>query len=1103
MRVLMLAPGVGLGGADVGVVDWCASAAGTGIAPYLLTTQFGQDNSRFDDAASKCVTAEHLPNRLRPADMPAAILDVVDEHGIEVVHVMNSRVGFDLLPHLHARVPTVVQFHNEERSGRGFPRHVASRYDQWVSAYSVVSSDMAASLERHGVTPKKIHRILLGVDTDHYRSLSRSDTHSRILWAGRLSYQKRPELVLEIARVLRDRGVNARIDIAGGGELEGDLAASIHLERLGDLIELHGDIRDLISYYERAGLVLLTSRYEGIPRVIYEAFAMERPVVAPSVGGIGELVDERNGLLLDPAATADDYANEIEQLLNNPPMRAALGAAGRARVLQDGSLHTMIDAHRALYEECIRSHTPTDCVSARAGVPNDSIALLLTTADERATSLRRADSIPGGERALCVVGYLSDIPHGDSVPLRNEHEAHTLGHATLVPLPGALPLDDAIAFAVWRAEQALGHELPPPSHRALATAEAAFIDHPLLGPGAPSSRGEPRDLRATIIAGDEDGLAQLAAVSLQQALESDGIRVTRSNDIDASTGPLGALIIVGEHPLLDPAVTEDHPTRPSWIIVGNDHIDTPIMNRAQHRIAHCLAALHLDGLEARRWHDTGISAQFLHVPVSVARPEGGNAISNTVFIGPLSAHSEELLAHAIEEQRFERPPVFAIRDTAIAGLTPEPTADILGGVQSVLSATGQLLAPNWSETTPPSRFLLNLAQAWGIDVIQLGDDLEREGPSDLESMSAEALRGLIEQSTAIREVAIALHGDLLTFGEAAATQSAAAPESESDSRHGKRDRGQKRQSLERIALLRALAPEREAQRTSNAAWDRAEPAITVVITAYQQSEYVIECVRSILVASKRLTDAQIECIVDTDGDSEAFAMVQDRISEGAPEFIGIPVLCVDAGVNRGLAAARNHAADFARAPLLFFLDADDVLEPEGLALLTSALDADPDAGFSYGLLRLFGQREGLANRYPWSRDRLVHGNYIGSLTMIRRDAYQKVRGFDPEMNDRYGGFEDYELWLKFAAQGERGAFVPSVVAAYRQSAATMVSTTLLDVWSVVAALQQRYPTLPWPFRLERDTNADAVPDLERIGTMSEKSAQRALKRLERKLKSKR
>jgi glycosyltransferase involved in cell wall biosynthesis len=115
---------------------------------------------------------------------------------------------------------------------------------------------------------------------------------------------------------------------------------------------IRGDVRDLMAV---ADVVVLPSYREGIPRVLIEAAAMGRPLVATDVPGCREVV--RNGVngLLVPARDAVALAEAIESLLKNPKLRAEFGAASRRlaeeRFSDQRVVGCILDLYRALLAE--------------------------------------------------------------------------------------------------------------------------------------------------------------------------------------------------------------------------------------------------------------------------------------------------------------------------------------------------------------------------------------------------------------------------------------------------------------------------------------------------------------------------------------------------------------------------------------------------------------------------------------------------------------------------------------------------------------------------------------------------------------------------------
>ena len=71
----------------------------------------------------------------------------------------------------------------------------------------------------------------------------------------------------------------------------------------------------------------------------------------------------------------------------------------------------------------------------------------------------------------------------------------------------------------------------------------------------------------------------------------------------------------------------------------------------------------------------------------------------------------------------------------------------------------------------------------------------------------------------------------------------------------------------------------------------------------------------------------------------------------------------------------------------FFLDADNAVYPHGLLRLARVLDAQPDAAVAYGMIAGFGDDDRLVSAYPWDPERLVFGNYIDAMAMVRRSVW--------------------------------------------------------------------------------------------------------------------
>ncbi len=154
----------------------------------------------------------------------------------------------------------------------------------------------------------------------------------------------------------RDRGVRARVLLAGDGELRRRLDARIARERLGEVVKLlgaqpHEAIPELLAGATAMVLPSIRARdgqMEGIPVALMEAMAAGVPVVATRLSGIPELVvDGESGLLVperDPAALADAMA----RLAGDAALGARLAYGGRIAVQERFDRARNVEALEAL-----------------------------------------------------------------------------------------------------------------------------------------------------------------------------------------------------------------------------------------------------------------------------------------------------------------------------------------------------------------------------------------------------------------------------------------------------------------------------------------------------------------------------------------------------------------------------------------------------------------------------------------------------------------------------------------------------------------------------------------------------------------------------------
>jgi colanic acid/amylovoran biosynthesis glycosyltransferase len=183
---------------------------------------------------------------------------------------------------------------------------------------------------------ERIQIVRCGVDPKFLQALPTAVPDvDQVVCVGRLSRQKSQLLLIEAVAQLRRQGVGIQVVLAGDGELRGEIEAAIDRHQL----QAHVRITGWVSAEEVKRLMLqsrgvvLASAMEGLPVVLMEAMALQRPVVATWIAGIPELVVPREHGWLVPAGSVEALARAMGELLATPvEALQAMGERGRRAV---------------------------------------------------------------------------------------------------------------------------------------------------------------------------------------------------------------------------------------------------------------------------------------------------------------------------------------------------------------------------------------------------------------------------------------------------------------------------------------------------------------------------------------------------------------------------------------------------------------------------------------------------------------------------------------------------------------------------------------------------------------------------------------------------
>ena len=270
------------------------------------------------------------------------ILHAHDPHGVAMAALALSMSTQPRKPRLVAS--RRVDFH--------LAKHALSKWKyRQVRLFVCASEAIRQILLRDGIPAARAVTVHEGIDVDAVRAAPPAPLHQD-LWLpheapvvgniGALVPHKGQRYLVDAAAAVVQRQPDTRFVIAGEGELRSALEAQIKARLLTKHVLLAGFRADVFSVLRALDVFVMSSTTEGLGTSLLDAMACGKPVVAAAVGGIPEVVVDGETGLLVPPRDPDALAHAILRLLDDPALRARMGAAGLARVRDRFTAEAMV-----------------------------------------------------------------------------------------------------------------------------------------------------------------------------------------------------------------------------------------------------------------------------------------------------------------------------------------------------------------------------------------------------------------------------------------------------------------------------------------------------------------------------------------------------------------------------------------------------------------------------------------------------------------------------------------------------------------------------------------------------------------------------------------
>ncbi len=365
-------PRLDTGGAERATIEIAAALAREGYIP-LVASEGGRMVRELEEAGGEWIALPvnaKAPHRLLANAV--RLRNLIRARHIGLVHARSRAPAWSSLWAARmAGVPFVTTYHGSYTAGfspKRFYNSVMARGDaviansQWTAAHI---------RSQYGFSPKNLVAIPRGIDLSHFDRASvapqRIDALRRlwgarpgelvILLPGRLTRWKGQEVLIAALTLLSERmslqGLRAVLagDAQGRTTYERDLRAAIAAAGLQDHVTIAGHVSDMPAAYLAADIVVSAStQEEAFGRVVAEASAMGRPVIATDHGGAREtVIPGVTGLLVAPGNPRDLADALCGLIAAGEQERAVMGSKGRAHIAGNFTVECMCADTLALY----------------------------------------------------------------------------------------------------------------------------------------------------------------------------------------------------------------------------------------------------------------------------------------------------------------------------------------------------------------------------------------------------------------------------------------------------------------------------------------------------------------------------------------------------------------------------------------------------------------------------------------------------------------------------------------------------------------------------------------------------------------------------------
>ena len=376
-----------------GAVDTLTLAYGL-ASRYDITVVYGEKEKDeadtplpLDETKIRFIKVHSLQRAISPVNdffSLRTLAKLIETYQPDIVHTHGFKPGLlGRIATWRKKVPVIIHtYHGHVFHSYYSPR--ISKFISWLERKLALVSDRIVAISPqqayeltsvyHIAPIEKIAVIFIGISEDYLLLKNENRNYYRnkfaipedafvVAFIGRLVTVKNPDLFICVAERILQKNPDAYFLVIGDGNQKLHIQKELQRRRLpwqegskrvtGARFSFTGWIQDVTSVLAEINIVISTSLNEGTPVSLIEAQWMQKPVVAPNVGGVRDtIIDNETGFLVADF-NVDTFDEKIQLLIRNKQLREDMGIKGEKFVKERFAKQKEVDAIDELYKNCL------------------------------------------------------------------------------------------------------------------------------------------------------------------------------------------------------------------------------------------------------------------------------------------------------------------------------------------------------------------------------------------------------------------------------------------------------------------------------------------------------------------------------------------------------------------------------------------------------------------------------------------------------------------------------------------------------------------------------------------------------------------------------